>query len=382
MTELRLKHSRAQRNVVIFLLLGIIMLCTSVDVNEIWTLRDLQVQTKVEKGTTAIGANAGPLVVRRNDTEMKQQDSAMKPIGRHDTAVTISILNKTVELPRTLKICDYHTLEFNQSLVLPKYFRNQFVLPSHPAHIGYAPWLTKCGSTKFVQMLDHLFGTDFERLQSLPEDQSNFTLISFIRHPLKRALAGYHQFELFMRKGWIEGTIAPLMTYHKLYCLDSLWGCDSKGIKSVCNCTGSEPSNSNKSRIRRLNGFLDDIQRIGFVDQHITPLSLQLQAHPARNPLIFDINDIMNVSNVLSVALNRPLPSDEKPMSRNTTARDYSKPYSPSDGKAWMVLWDELLFWKEDMPEAAEAIRKLCHLYRQDVDCFSEAYNIPECNNV
>ena len=74
-------------------------------------------------------------------------------------------------------------------------------LPSHQAKIGYAPFFTKCGSTSAVDMMEAILGKD----KVMPEPQGSqlegYTFVSFVRHPLERALAGYHQLEVFYRMG-------------------------------------------------------------------------------------------------------------------------------------------------------------------------------------
>jgi hypothetical protein len=266
-------------------------------------------------------------------------------------------------------------------------------IPNHPLKVAYGPYLTKCGSSSARKMLKYV--TDYAPLIIITENLTTtqqemildqYTFFTFLRHPMDRALAGFHQMEVFIRMAYtpLNSLIEKYdLTWWNDTCIAESWGDPSKR-KYVC--TGSNKDHplmtSTERKLQRLNAFLDDISTKGFVDQHITPLTYLMATSPvvhAKHFLVFDLKQADDMNRILSEAVGKPAHL-KKIMARHRQNFD------------WVIGWTDLVAWAGDDDDddddeqtasivvklAKRAIEKLCQLYRQDVECLP--YDVPECN--
>jgi len=320
--------------------------------------------------------------------------------------------------------------------------------PLKNLNVAYGPWLTKCGSTwaenelrKLVEDLvslkdtgrlarrrhmptydaaGHLCGhsgcllTDLTAVTTgramhrrspdagLRKDPlvkqffGNTVFMSYLRHPLDRFLAGYHEMERFLRLGWISALVRNHTSWWNFNCLNTTWPqLPPQPNKPEMRCNGTAKSNSVATRLKRLITFLEVTQRFGFLDQHYAPLTYLIKENPVyqdgADVRFFDLRNAsavfdrvrkhflkqFNVSKVPSERLSKG------PMARNVDAKTRAK-------WPWIVEWGELKGLATGASEdgrgasvegalAKRALRLMCDLYRADVVCFGASFPVPEC---
>ena len=124
--------------------------------------------------------------------------------------------------------------------------------------------------------------------------------------------------------------------------------------------------------IEVLEAVLDDIERIGFFDAHIFPmtypiaLSRSVDGVGSPNFYIFNLDDIDGLMNVLNVVLynqsqwqhryTRPL--GPKPMHRGNT-----------EITPWVIRAPDLLARAETECKARNVVQRFCRLYAEDYKC-------------
>lgn len=268
--------------------------------------------------------------------------------------------------PADLDICNVTKLSFNEPR-MPEDI-SQAYIPLNGTKYAYAPWITKCGSSSMTKAIEHISNDApvASDLSTIDFDQYQF--LSVVRHPMHHALAGYHQVEVFWIMNWITKLIDEKhLTWWNTTCLNSTWGSDKKADRP---CKGTKPLTTITTRLERLNAFLDELLEKGFWDQHIAPITYIISVSQFKERAVyFDIQSITN----LTAAMKRGVDKDP------------AKPFvymERGDGIAagmdWQVRWNELVEWSSKYDLATRAIEKLCHLYRNDVDCLP--YNVPECS--
>jgi len=289
-----------------------------------------------------------------------------------EVAHTAQVMNALQ--PLALHTCSLAAVAVNRSKLHHMSSPAMFVSP-HPLHVAYGPWLTKCGSSSAVKLVEEVTNTSLLVAKTAgketmsPDMYHNNTFISFVRHPLDRALAGYHQLEVFYQFGWFD---IPIDQYGLRWwdnnCLNSTYGNPLLPRKKTCS--GSVPNNSQETVLRRLVGYLEEIERVGFIDQHLTPMSWLMATNPVSaspRAFVFDMKQMGNVSDVLT----------------NFTGFKWgrlqrmSRPSQKQENMPWAVSWKELVIESATSPMALRAVELLCHLYRDDIMCLP--YDIPEC---
>ena len=110
--------------------------------------------------------------------------------------------------------------------------------------------------------------------------------------------------------------------------------------------------------MQRLLDFLDEIEAIGFYDQHITPLTSLMASSPVQKAtsLIFDIGRMQDVGRVLGEHTGNSWQPTEALLTSMSTNKVQGQ-----DEMQWIVKWKELV--ESKLPVAAKALRKLCDLY-------------------
>ena len=260
--------------------------------------------------------------------------------------------------------------------------------------IAYAPYLTKCGSTTMKDILNDLSNHTMYYVNRPPvsdEILRQYTFLSFLRHPIDRALSGYHQLERVLRLGYLDKMIEKYnLRWWNTSCIDSPYGL-STTKKQKYECTATRPSKTLSARLSRLNAFLDELIRLGSFDQHTAPLTMLMQRNPVKRVVpntrsfYFNLDDITAVHQALSRHYNRPYTPVGPKMSRSESliAQQYT----------WIVTWKELLdeanitsstftsssrHTSNNPPSlAGTVLQKLCEFYRHDVECLP--FEVPEC---
>lgn len=246
-------------------------------------------------------------------------------------------------------------------------------------------------------MLEELTTAEHEKYNTTDKDEfpiteeqalsAQYRFLSFLRHPLDRALAGYHQVEVFVHFGWFNLQIEEFnLTWWNKTCLNTTYGDDLAGERKY-NCTGSPPAKDRQTILQRFNDFLSDIETKGFTDQHVTPMTYILstsEAYMAGRSLLFDLRQLTDIGNALHESfLNEPAPQQPPRMHRPHGEDDKGE-------MVWVIQRHELLQWVNEEEEgrddgnhnthglAQQALEKLCRLYHHDVTCLP--YDVPECS--
>ncbi len=215
--------------------------------------------------------------------------------------------------------------------------------------------------------------------KSIPTDAQVFSSIkdfyhfSFIRHPLDRFLSGYHEWNYFQLRGWVNPLEDWGLSFFKTNCFHD------KTYPQKCEQDPSTPqiplaflgtanytqAMYRRDRLLRLDAFLDDItKRLGWFDNHINPLTWVLRDHgfgtAARNQQVFDIKDVSIVFE--TIRKKRGLRSKRTRLSNR--ANDAKFP--------WIVSSEDLATWvNSENPDALarRVFRRLCVLLKEDFDC-------------
>jgi hypothetical protein len=252
--------------------------------------------------------------------------------------------------------------------------------------VGYAPHLTKCGSTSTLEVLRLLTRrntkTDAPQLDLAQAFFKNYTFISFLRNPLERALAGFHQMEIFIRMGWLNAPIEKFnLTWWNEHCTDSDWGDPSR--KYVCK--GSTPHSDMETRLRNLVAYLEEVKRVGFFDEHHTPLTYQLarwerkvgRIHrrlpdgvPKPKTMFFDLALLTEIKKTLAakVSMRSGSAPPKLPGNHRMGRKDFSQ------DPPWIITWGDLIASTSNYAFAAR--RLLCNLYKEDVQCLSNVWPV------
>ncbi|KAL7473747.1 hypothetical protein ACHAXS_014493 [Conticribra weissflogii] len=271
------------------------------------------------------------------------------------------------EIPTT-EICDVMALEFNSSRKIPFSGIDYAYIPSNGTFFAYGPYITKTSTTTIINALNKASNNapPIDLLSTPDEILSKYQFFSVIRHPMQRVLSGIHQFEVFWILNWVTGKINQEgLTWWNKTCLNSTWGSDT--IREL-PCQGTEPITTTETRLQRLNDFLDDITNRGFFDQHITPITHLIRINKIhRNADYFDIEHVSELVQAICATsgINEAL------------NKDHMKRGNLADGMDWAMRWDELVDLSPEHELAKSAMSKLCHLYRNDVECLP--YDVPEC---
>jgi hypothetical protein len=283
--------------------------------------------------------------------------------------------------PRPLQICNITKLKFDESKLYQ--ISNPIALYHRDAsiNVAYGPLLTKCGTTTVKEMLSYisnstLYYANFPREIPTKKIRKNI-YFSFLRHPLDRILAGHHQVERLLREHPMQFSVFHQkfhLTWWNTSCIEDSGYSDASENPFIC--TGTKPASDFQARFGRLNSFLDDQIRVGFFDQHTTPMVSLIATNDIfrRNASVyyFNLDDIARFSHALSSMYNRPVydAKGKQRMSRTTGSKVHHY--------KWIVTWDEILKEAKTESLAQEVLRKLCTLYRQDVECFP--FQVQECD--
>jgi len=304
------------------------------------------------------------------ETETQHHVSVQNPVEKTS--------NESVEFefPPTIDVCNVTTLSFDEDKMV---FTGQSLahVPKSGTNFAYGPWITKSGSTSMINALNYASDNapSLPDLNAVGNDEiyDGYEFISVLRHPMDRALAGFHQIEVFWLMNWIEGPIDRLgLTWYNRTCLNSTWGAESHK-KGTHQCTGSKPETTTRTRLRRLNDFLEEVEERGFWDQHIAPMSYILSSNRFhRRAKYFDIRHIDRLAELFATSAGKATKGPSSSMIRGDAPMEA--------GMDWVVKWKELVALANEDGEmlARSAIEKLCRLYRSDVTCFP--YYVPECD--
>mmetsp|Transcript_25754 Transcript_25754/g.54721 ORF Transcript_25754/g.54721 Transcript_25754/m.54721 type:complete len:685 (+) Transcript_25754:69-2123(+) len=296
----------------------------------------------------------------------KLQSSEIVSLSPHLNQKPIDL--KTYDEIPTIKICDVMDLEFNSSRNIPFSGIDLAYIPSNGTSFAYGPYITKASSTTIIKALKKASNNAPPiDISSTPDEiLKKYRFFSVIRHPMQRVLSGIHQFEVFWILNWVAGKINQEgLTWWNKTCLNSTWGSDT--IREL-PCQGTQPITTTESRLQRLNDFLDDITNRGFFDQHIAPMTHLIRInkiHPYAD--YFDIEHVSNIVQAICDASGKKEASITVHMPRGNL----------SNGMDWVIFWDELVNLSLEHELAKNAMSKMCHLYRNDVECLP--YDVPEC---
>lgn len=280
-------------------------------------------------------------------------------------------------------------------------------------HVGYGPWVTKAGSTSARLMLSEMANASLDSgsvLNALTESLLHqYLFISFVRHPLERALAAHHQMEVFFHNGWLTKTIEKYdLRWWNSHCPINVaaYRNDSNGpgtemISNKYKCIPKMPPTAatvTEVALRRLLVFLEEVSSIGFYDQHITPMSYLMATSPvlaSQHALMFDIKSMFKVEEVLSrytggLRWNRTVEKSRDSMNKTifpwilkwnelvSLSQGMRTDSKPGDPLSHFPLQSPILTGQSVLANlASRAIELLCSLYKDDIHCFP--YDIPEC---
>ena len=336
----------------------------------------------------------------KEDNNAKDEESTKK--GSDNLKETIH--NYLHQHPDRLKICDTQKLAFDESKMVGRIDETQPLIFNHSLHLAYGPRITKTGSTSAKGTLKDILSVTNKHHITDPKDfdpYDNYDYYAFVRHPLQRFLAGFHQVEVFWRMNWFDATIKKfdLQFWDKFCTLQE--GSKFTVLSKSYQCTGSEPKQDILTRLGRLHAFMDDIDRVGFFDQHIMPISYQLKINvlykelktEETQPVVFDIASMTGVhDSLMNIVQGRNLTAGEKFVKMNRNKSNSMNPLMP-----WVVSLDELttiansmhnqtdvaatddllVVRNQEINLAKDIIEKMCRLFENDVRCLP--YDIPEC---
>ena len=281
---------------------------------------------------------------------------------------------KPNSLPPTLSICDVTEISFDMTkFTLDEQLTYRGHVPPVKTSYAYGPYITKSGSTSIVKALQcasqRKKSVDLNAMGEKELDQYKF--ISVLRHPLERALAGFHQVEVFYQKKWINRTIneRQLQWWNKT-CLNSTW--EGQSNVQPHACLGSHRKTTTERRLQRLNDFLNEIVEKGFWDQHVTPMTYLIASNRFhKRTTYFDIKHL----NVLVDIILKSAGKKEYDIVFHEQKRG-----GIENGQDWVIKWDELVELAPKFESAQLAIGKLCRMYQSDVDCLP--YDVQECKAI
>ena len=201
--------------------------------------------------------------------------------------------------------------------------------------------------------------------------------------------------------GWFNHQIeANNLRWWNETCIHSTFGSDPHiEDKKKYICAGSQGLGP-EAKFVRLDGFLEEIRRVGFFDPHIMPATFVLQdwqecltssynESDSRKfqSLAFDLEDLDSMGFFFDAQL--PSPSGWAPRSFMTRGAKSDSISHDRDGKKlknnlqhngismdWIVTWNDLI--SDRTPLKDKILRSLCDIYHHDVSCLP--YDVPECS--
>lgn len=241
--------------------------------------------------------------------------------------------------------------------------------------ISWQPGIRKCASTELTHFFKHAVKNRAYLVQDhrdQPGDDGNTTLVAkgvfsftVVRDPLERFLAGVHQLYTMFRMGWL-GTLLRRTgaQYWKGVCFNSTFGANHTYIHLRCTNGYSHP-------VDLIDGVLDDIDRIGFFDEHIVPMSHTIAVSTAfrkESSLLFDIGDVSRIES----GLNRVLYSKTNRSNayRIPVARRMARTDPAHEKHPWVISASDLLKLAiNSTSKARHVVQRFCKIYETEYEC-------------
>lgn len=251
------------------------------------------------------------------------------------------------------------------------------------ARIAWAPGLRKCGSTPLANYFQHTVGWHgtMDKHARLADDPlkhpdkwtdeqiaNKFFQFTVVRDPLSHFLAGAHQLSVFHRLGWLGLTNKEWgIDFWNRTCMNTTWG-------KVEPCA---PPYANP--VEQLEVILDDIERVGFFDEHIFPMTYPIAlSRGLINPANFYIFDMSNIT-VLENAINVVVFNESEAGSRFKTGTHLNirgeKGIFGNQVMPWAIRSRDLLELSEHDCKARRVVQRFCALYAEDYACLP--YTLP-----
>ena len=290
--------------------------------------------------------------------------------------------------------------------------------------LGYVPRLRKCGSATLDAALDVVFGKPSKHNGTLscrpgrarcsttgPHEGTRADLFALrksilftvTRHPLDKALAGFHMVEIFLRMGWLTGRIRSLqLSWWNVSCIDAPNGTLVYNREGPHTCLGRPGAGTADPRFNRLHAFLDDIMRVGYFDEHIFPITqmlylsksarraagdwmaIDIANHSALTGLLSEHAGVMTRgSSLFGTAvgvLADPGTAEVDRSGTHQTHHPMSRGATGNPAMPWAIRLDELVRHAQRDPTAAAALNKLCCVYSADLECMRATYPAPYCD--
>lgn len=249
------------------------------------------------------------------------------------------------------------------------------------ARLAWIPSIRKCGSTVVSEFFTHTKATT----SRLAKDKMthpdvwtdemiarHFFQFTVVRDPLTHFLAGAHQVIVFHRMGWLGGIAKRWgVEFHNRTCLNTTWG-----KIPVC-----DPPYANA--VEMLEVVLDDIERLGFFDEHVFPMTFPISVSQGMvNPTNYYLFDMSNIT-ALENEMNKVVYDDSEDSARyKTTNRHFMSRDGPQQNPMpWVIKASELLALAEHDCKARSVVQRFCHLYAEDYACLP--YELPRvCQNI
>ena len=243
--------------------------------------------------------------------------------------------------------------------------------------IAWIPSIRKCGSaslTKFFAHVKNTIGNIAPDSMIHPKVWNDrqiaelFFQFTVVRDPLRRFLSGAHQLFVFHYMGWAGGMEKKWgIEYGKRTCFDTNFGKDRN------SCT---PPYS--TALDGLEAILDDIERVGFFNEHIAPMTYSIATSrgitDTDNHFLFDISSLSD----LFTAMSRQLYNESESSARYQRANHHSM---ARHANPWIIRKERLLELSKTNCTAKRIVQRICRLYREDYACLP--YKLPEaCEGV
>lgn len=225
---------------------------------------------------------------------------------------------------------------------------------------------------KVNRSVDDPLGEVLDPLGTVHGQSPGSLIIMTLRHPIQRFLAGYHQVYVFYQMGWLRFPNKWGITFWNKTCFNTTWGVPAGiGPKLRYPCTGTAP-NHNKTAL--LEAFVDEVERIGFFDDHFAPLTLQMrrmdQIVPINNVVAVDIASMDSVFGNISAMLHPVTLEDQYRPKKKHRMKEVS------DATPWIFKLNELEELAGADPGVAALLIRICKLFVNDFVCLP--YAMPE----